>query len=78
MVVAKVINALRKKIIPSEVQCKGLLLVRKSSMFLFTIKVCLSQLGSGELNVEYSSVKSSRFDNKLTLAFVCAGIQKLI
>ena len=58
--------------------CKGLLVIKKTTMFLFTLKASLNEVSRAGLNVNYSEVKCfERGEIDLPLGLICAGIALL-
>jgi len=72
---AKVIKSLKHGNMLKEVIVKGLLINRKASMTLITLKAGIASVENAYLKVECCRIRFH--DSQLTLALVCKGIQKL-
>ena len=78
MAIMTIIRQLRKDIVLKEISCKGLLVIKKTSMFLFTLKASLSEVSKAGLNVSYSEIKKCESsEDDLPLGLICAGITLL-
>jgi len=58
-----------------QVTAKGLLVFKKDTMFLVTLKTTISNINSAGLNINYSELETG--DEVLQLGFICTGITEL-